>query len=80
MTMIGGAMLWFTSCNNEDDGLDNATESEFEAVTVDTEASMDVAFEEVDNTVEAGINLDEGSGGKVLRDPLIECAVITHDR
>lgn len=73
-------MLWFTSCNNEDDGLNNATESEFEAVTVDTEASMDVAFEEVDNTVEAGINLDEGSGGKVLRDPLIECAVITHDR
>lgn len=80
MTMVGGTMVWLASCNNEEDGLnDDATASAFEDVAVDTEASMDVAFEDVDNVVEAGINYDEASGGKVLRDPLIECAVVTHD-
>ncbi len=79
MTMVGGAMICLTSCNKEDDGLDNTTLSDFESVAVDTEASMDVAFEDVDNVVEAGINFDAASGGKVLRDPMIECAVITKD-
>jgi hypothetical protein len=80
MTMVGGTMVWLASCNNEEDGLnDDATASAFEDVAVDTEASMDVAFEDVDNVVEAGISYDEASGGKIMRDALIECAVVTHD-
>jgi hypothetical protein len=79
MTMAGATMVWLASCNNEDDGLNDSPESAFESVSVDTEASMDVAFEDVDNVAEAGISYDEASGGKLMRDPLIECAVVTHD-
>lgn len=72
--------MWLASCNTDDDGMTDDAVAGFDDVTVDTEASVDVAFEDIDNVVEAGINFDEASGGKVLRDPLIDCAVVTHDR
>ena len=79
MLLTGTSLFYMASCGNVDDAMD-ATAVGFDDVTVDTEASMDVAFEDVDNSVEAGINYEATEGGKFFHDPLLECAVVTHDR
>lgn len=76
--VAGSSIAYLASCGKEDDGIESAVG--FDDVTVDTEASMDVAFEDVDNSVEAGINYEPADGGKYFQDPLLECAVVTHDR
>lgn len=66
---------FLTSCNNDDDvaGADLV-----ETIDLDTEATLESNYEDIDLIVEASLET-LSAGGRVDRDDVLDCATITHD-
>lgn len=66
---------FLTSCNNDDDV---AGDDLVETIDLDTEATLESNYEDIDLIVEAGLET-LSAGGRIDRDDVLDCATITHD-
>ncbi len=66
---------FLSSCNNDDEvsGGDLV-----ESLDLDSEATLESNYEDIDVVVEAGLETIDGSG-RLNRDDVLDCATITHD-
>ncbi|MEP1032742.1 hypothetical protein [Ekhidna sp.] len=66
---------FLTSCNNDDDVSGNDL---VESLDIDSEATLESNYEDIDLIVEAGMETLD-TGGRIDRDDVLDCATITHD-
>ena len=74
ITAIAFGLL--TSCSEEETV---GSQDIVEELDIDSEASLESSFEDVDLIVEAGMETIAPVSGRVDRDEILDCATITHD-
>lgn len=65
---------FLTSCSDDNDGANDLVES----LDIDSEATLESNYEDIDLIVEAGMETINSSG-RINRDDVLDCATITHD-
>ncbi|MEQ9467134.1 MAG: hypothetical protein RLN88_06945 [Ekhidna sp.] len=75
ITAIAFATL-MTSCSDDGDTVGN--DDLVQELDIDSEATLESNYEDVDAVVEAGM-LSLESGGRIDEDEIIECAILDHD-
>lgn len=65
---------FLTSCSDDNDGANDLVES----LDIDSEATLESNYEDIDLIVEAGMETISSSG-RINRDDVLDCATITHD-
>ena len=64
---------FFTSCSDDETGTDLVEE-----LDIDSEATLESNYEDIDLIVEAGMETVE-IGGRINSDVILDCATVTHD-
>jgi len=67
-------MVALTSCSENEGGSQDIVEQ----MDIESEAALESSYEDVDLIVEAGMETVD-TGGRIERDELLDCAVVTHD-
>ncbi|MEO9873099.1 hypothetical protein [Ekhidna sp.] len=68
---------FLTSCN--DDSETSSSEDLVQELDIESEATLESNFEDVDLIVGAGMETLSSAGGRVTRDVILDCATVTHD-
>lgn len=66
---------FLTSCNDDNDVAGNDL---VESLDIESEATVELNYEDIDLVVEAGMETLE-SAGRITRDEVLDCATVTHD-
>ncbi len=82
LALLSIITLTFMACQDDETATDTTLDAEVAMADLSTEESYDYVNEDVDDLVEAGINFEGSTGGRVefgVRDRILKCAEVEHD-